>query len=172
MQYKDKRKAFLSPESLCPGCSMVWCMNRLWERGQSNWISISLPRVSQRVKATSFNPLLKTLYSFPASIKQRPILPPATPTRFHHAISFEPILTRGIGEKEHCLKNDLFKNYYTKKIKGNSVETCGVTDTCQGDDKWLHFLPVLPSATRGSGHLSSSPVSCGKRQWQCESANI
>lgn len=35
------------------------------------------------------------------------------------------------------LKNNLFKNYYMegKKKKSNSVETAGVTDTCQRDDK-------------------------------------
>lgn len=95
---------------------------------------------------------------------------------------------RGIKEEERRLKNNLFKIYYTESGGGggglesggggrwgggcNSAETGGVTDTCQGDDKWLHFLPVLPSATGGGGHLSSSAVSRGKRQWQCESANI
>lgn len=78
----------------------------------------------------------------------------------------------GMKEEAWWLKNNLFKNYYMEKKKSNSMETAGVTDTCQRDDKWLHFLPVLPSATGSSGHLSSSAVSRGKQQWQCESANI
>lgn len=39
-------------------------------------------------------------------------------------------------EEAWWLKNNLFKNYYMeRKKKSNSVETAGVTDTCQRDDK-------------------------------------
>lgn len=38
-------------------------------------------------------------------------------------------------EEAWWLKNNLFKNYYMEEKKSNSVETAGVTDTCQRDDK-------------------------------------